>query len=81
MKKVVYVEWDDSASSAGSIWKNKETVANFNTCRCKTIGFVIKETKDTLTIVSSSDGGDYVSGDMSIPKSAIRKRRIVRWKK
>ena len=81
MKKVVYVEWDDSSSYVSTVWKSEEEVKKNPCCRCKTVGFIIDETKDSLTLAGSLDGGRYVSGDMSIPKSAIRKRRIVSWKK
>jgi len=81
MSKAIYVEWDDSSSMASTVWKLKDDVKKNNKpCRCKTVGFVIAETVDSVTLASSLDGGDYVSGDMQIPKSAIRKRRVVRWK-
>lgn len=79
--KSIYVEWDDSSSMASTVWKHKQEVTNSKPCRCKTVGFVLKEDSESVTLVSSLDGGDYVSGDMQIPKSAIRKRRVVSWKK
>ena len=81
MKKALYVEWDDSSSMASTVWSNKEALKKNNKpCRCRTVGFVFDETSNSITLVSSLDGGDYVSGDMTIPKPAIRKRRVVRWK-
>ena len=53
--------------------------------KCKTIGFVIREDKHKITVASSMDGQSpkhrNVSGDMTIPRSAITKLRIVSWKK
>ena len=79
--KAIYVEWDDSSSMASTVWKDKKQVAASKPCRCTTIGFVIAEDKDSLTLAGSLDGGDFISGDMNIPKCAIRKRRKLEWKK
>jgi len=81
MKKAIYIEWEDSSAMAGRVWQEREQVSEQELCRCSTIGFVINETKDSITIAGSMESNDYVSGDMTIPKSAIRKRRIVSWKK
>ena len=84
MKKIraTYIEWDDSVSTTGNVWVDRRQVEEMKIDRCTTIGFIIKETKELVTVVSSLDiQGDNVSGDMTIPKSAIRKRRVVSWKK
>ena len=84
MKKIraAYIEWDDSVSTAGNAWVSRKRVEEMKIDRCTTIGFIVKETNDLVTVVNSFDiQGDNVSGDMTIPKSAIRKRRVVSWKK
>ena len=78
--KAIYIEWEDSSSFAGGVWSIREDCVKSKPCSCKTIGFVISETKDAITLAGSLDGGKHVSGDMTIPKSAIRKRRVVSWK-
>lgn len=80
MSKAIYLEWEDSSSYASTVWKEREDCTNKPTVRCKSVGFVIGETKDSITLAGSLDGGRFVSGDMTIPKSAIRKRRVIRWK-
>ena len=82
MKKATYIEWDDSVSRTGNVWVDIDEVKRTKIDRCTTIGFIVKETKELITIVNSYDSQSHsVSGDMTIPKSAIRKRRIVTWKK
>ena len=81
--KAVYIEWVDSSSASGNVWVDIEKVKINKLMLCKTIGFIIDETENDLVIVNSFDGDEkrpYVSGDMRIPKCAIRKRRICRWK-
>ena len=79
--KALHLEWIDSSAMAGRVWQDRESVSEQVVCRCTTIGFVIKETRDSITIAGSMEGKNYVSGDMTIPKSSIRKRRILSWKK
>ena len=80
MKKAIYVEWDDSSAISRGPWNHKNDAKVKKLIRCQTVGFVLDETNTHITLVSTSDGGNYVCGDMTIPKSAIRKRRVVRWK-
>ena len=81
-RKATYIEWEDSISTTGNLWVERKHVERNQVDRCSTIGFVLKETKDLLTVVNSFDSqSNCVSGDMTIPKCAIRKRRIVTWKK
>jgi len=83
--KAVYLEWYDSSSfragDSGGVWKSRADVSQAGEpCRCTTIGFILAEDEQSITIGGSYTGG-CVSGDMNIPKSAITKRRVVRWKK
>ena len=78
--KAVYVEWEDASSAFGDAWTPREDVIKRGVCKCKTIGFIIHEDKNSITVVASLHRSD-VAGDMNIPKSAIRKRRVVSWKK
>jgi len=80
MKKAIYVEWDDSSSWHSGPWCHKRDASIDKPVRCKTLGFILNETDTHITIVGSTDGDNYISGDMTIPKSSIRKRRVVRWK-
>lgn len=81
--KTVYLEWVDSCSLTGNLWKSKDILLEASEIdRCKTIGFVLKEDSESITIVNSFNSDfELVSGDVTIPKCAIRKRRVVSWKK
>lgn len=82
--KAVYLEWQDSSSERSEgVWKDREAVATAGEpCHCETIGFILAEDKKSITVAGHlTIAGRSVSGDMNIPKSAIVKRRVVRWKK
>jgi len=81
--KAVYLEWEDSSSYTGNLWSRRERIIESTVSHCKTIGFILNETKESITVITSADGEKEgcVSGDMTIPKSAIKKRRVVTWKK
>lgn len=77
---LVYIEWEDSHSTTGSVWKSIETVQESGPCVvCRSVGWLVEDHKNHKTVVGSisygrDDGGvNQVSGDMTIPTSAIRK--------
>lgn len=80
--KALYIEWIDSSSYTGNMWVPRDVVAGNNKPhKCKTIGFVLVEDEENVTLVGSFDSNNNgVSGDITIPKCAITKRRIVTWK-
>ena len=77
--KTVYIEWQDSCSLAGNVWHDNNRHAS--TSLCKTTGFIIHEDQNSITIASHIDSNKHMAGDITIPKRAITKRRILRWKK
>lgn len=77
---LVYIEWEDSHSMTGSTWKGITDARESGPCIvCQSVGWLISDTKSHKTIVGSVSHGGYdrsinqVSGDMTIPTSAIRK--------
>ena len=79
-RRLLYLEWVDSSSAhAGNVWLNDDD-SHVKNLRCKSIGFIIKEDKASITI-AGHDAGTTVSGQMTIPKCAITKRRRVMVKK
>lgn len=75
--RLLHVQWDDSGSSNG-VWRRENDLRNDRPMQCQTVGWVVHETKDHMTLASSwcntGSGLDY-SGDMTIPKAVIRKKR------
>lgn len=74
MREVRYVEWLDSTGMHG--WRDLKENVSLEPDHCMTVGFVIKETDDYLTLLQSHTArkdGDLDSGDNSIciPKFAI----------
>lgn len=81
MFEPVFLEWYDSAGMYG--WVNLSEAQGLASYRCSTLGFVIEETDDVLTISQSYSAAepDYeqrVFGVFTIPKVAILKRFAVR---
>lgn len=77
--KLVYLEWVDSVSVGGSAWTCKEEVAETDPYKLiiQTVGFIVKETKLFIT-VASSIGEFQLGGNISIPKVAILKRKVIK---
>lgn len=76
--RALYVEWVDSCSNTGRVWKSRENTKR-DVAKCVTLGFIVEENDRFITIASSTDPDheDY-AGEMTIPKAAITKRRRVK---
>lgn len=73
----VYVEWIDSETDDG--WGKIKDVSD-NLTLCRTIGYLIKDSSDFVTIAHSWDEeNDHVNGTIQIPKVAIKKKKFVKW--
>jgi hypothetical protein len=77
--KVVRVEWEDS-SSTRRVWHSREELAGMTNQKCTSIGFLVHEDDHCVIVAAHKGDEEYpdFSGDMRIPKSAIRKRKYVR---
>jgi len=76
--RLVIVDWVDS--TAGEGWKTlREMKGAENGLTCRSVGWILKESKECLVIVphiageSLDDPQFQVRGDMSIPKRCILK--------
>ena len=83
--KILYVEWVDSHAPSDASWHNEEEVEEWmkNEFIIKDVGFLLKETKDAVYLVGGKhDDNDtyqiHYHREISIPKSAIRKRKILK---
>ncbi len=74
-KNMIYLEWEDSAGVDGGPWIDSDDIPPEMYCR--SCGFIAKETESTITIAGHKASTGQYSGVLTIPKSAIRKRRIV----
>lgn len=76
--KINYVYWIDSSSRSG--WNDRPTKDwTMHDLECHSVGWVIQETKELLVIAQSYSNDQH--GDiMAIPKSQIKKRKIIKQK-
>lgn len=76
--KILKIEWDDSSSLAG--WRDEEE-CKVEICHCETVGYFISEDKNGICLAlnrTSNEGYKPYGHVISIPKSAIRKKTILR---
>lgn len=78
--KIVYVEWQDSASlQVSESWIDHRDAKDRakETWNIVTVGFLLEETDDYILLCRGIDDQDEpkVSGSFYIPKSQIRKRK------
>lgn len=77
LRKVVLVEWLDSATKGG--WRNvKDYRDNAKPAACRTVGYLLKDTGDHVTIVQSQGNVDDCTDAMSIPKACITSTKVLR---
>ena len=65
---VVQVIWTDA--EADNSWKDIENMCSITDT--KTIGFLLKETKEEIVLVSSLTPKLMISGDWAIPKGMVK---------
>ncbi len=71
--KPIYIEWLDAVADVG--WEI--SILSEDVCECKTMGFLIKETK-TSYIVASTISGDQSNARIAIPKKWVKKKRLIK---
>ena len=75
--RLLYLEWDDSASFPDSDWHSLKESKSLTPDLCKSVGWVIAESPDHLTLASHLSESE-MCGEIAIPKTCIRKRRILK---
>ena len=80
-ERLLYVEWDD-AQSGDNRWYARHVHERCNKPdHIESVGWIIAESDKAITLCASrSTVNDQWSGDIIIPKTAIRKRRLLRHK-
>ena len=69
--KIVYVEWLDSIGHPG--WKDPDELTDPPPMRCITIGFLVRETDDVVTVSASWSATGSFDCPISIPWIAVIK--------
>lgn len=68
--KLVLVKWIDAVTKDIG-WRKIEDIKKQKPDKCETVGWIIKQTKSHVTIVSTI-GGDECDGDITIPLGMIK---------
>lgn len=72
--KLVHVVWLDAISDDKPGWKPRKKIRRQKPARIESVGWVEKEKKRYITLVSSIDKRDC-DGDVTIPRGMILKMR------
>lgn len=77
-KYIYLVDWIDSAGQR-SVWESLAGLEAYTPCRVVSIGFIVKETGDFITLANSmAVDTDDLSGGVCIAKSAVLKRKRIK---
>lgn len=77
MKKIVLIEWNDAVHEEHG-WCSSLDIKHIDD-RVWTVGFIIREDKQSITVVQS-DGISAVANPCQIPKKMITKRKVLDFK-
>lgn len=77
MRKLLYIKWIDSVSLYTGGWHSFEDIEGMEPTMIDTVGYLIKETKDYITVASSLNPFE-ASGDICIPKVCIKQKKIIK---
>jgi len=73
--KAIKIKWVDSCYSNG--WARLDAEYDKEDIVVHTVGFVIDEDEETVTISSSVSGGKFCHSPLTIPKVAILNKKSV----
>lgn len=68
--KLVLVKWVD-AVTMGHGWRSQDEIAKTQPTLCQSVGWVLKQTKQKLILVSTIEGDDC-DGDTTIPMGMVK---------
>lgn len=69
MNEIRHVKWIDSSCASG--WHPKEESIGTTPANCVTIGFLLEETDDYVSLYMSDDGQGNIDNCLTIPKFAV----------
>jgi hypothetical protein len=71
----VLIEWDDSTHITPGGWIDREVATTVGSCSIVTVGWLIADDDDTVTICQSITEADDCTGTFAIPKAVVRKMK------
>lgn len=72
------IEWLDHCTYSESRWRDPKEIEDLEPIKVLTLGWVIKETKDKLAVVSTVNTSGSVANEFLILKKAIVRRKKIR---
>ena len=78
MRKLVYLEWVDATGEGGWVSPEDQATRLWDPALVESIGIIVKEKEDSITICHSRSYGGHINGYITIPKGWIRKRKVIR---
>lgn len=76
LNKIVEVEWFDACGYGK--WDGLKEYEELEPMPCKTAGYLLKKTKDKITILSTQSADEGGNGGISIPIPWIKKIRVLK---
>jgi hypothetical protein len=80
VSRVIFLEWEDSSHGGETGWQDVTFWKEYKPIRCYSVGRILYEDDDQIVLAPHwHDSGDDLraQGCMRIPKSAVRKRRVL----
>ena len=74
--RIVQITWLDSKGITAQ-WEFKDDIEPIPPAVCVSVGFLIDETKEYITIVQS-DSPEQILGRLTIPRAVIKKRKYLK---
>ena len=76
--KLAYIEWWDHCSFMEYKWRSLDEISDLAPTLVKSVGWILKETKEYITIVSTLDEGESIAcAEMCILKGQIKKKKVL----
>lgn len=69
------IEWLDHCTFADNSWRSEQSVKELEPVSVLTLGFVVHETKEWVTVVSTVGNNGAMSGEFLILKKVITQRK------
>ena len=75
MKSPVLIEWVDSSTIARGGWTNLDNVAPNACCTIVSVGWIAREDKESVVLLSDESNGGQIGRVLAIPKACIVKTK------
>ena len=77
LETIVEIFWRDASTIGG--WQDKESYEKHDIVECRTVGFFLKKTKNSITVVTTFVPGFHdCNQSISIPLSWCSKIKVLR---